>query len=239
MLARGKATMVVDGIHARFYVSSIRELQRVAVLSGEKAILSRVLRELRAGDTIYDIGANIGTHSVAFAKQIGDSGAVVAFEPEPGAAGRLTRNVDLNGLSNVQIMGFALGGAEFTATLYVDGVDGSGKHRMTASAGWPTQEVRIAAGDDLVGAGSIPAPNVIKIDVEGEELGVLAGLKSALAEPDCRLVLCEVHRDMLEEKGHDPSEVEETLRAAGFTRFENSRRGFEDHLIAWKESSPG
>ncbi|MCH7944857.1 MAG: FkbM family methyltransferase [Armatimonadetes bacterium] len=229
--------MAVGDVRARFHVSSRRELQRISVLTGEKQLLVRVLGELRQGDVVFDVGANIGTHAIAFAKTVGEGGRVAAFEPEPDTAQRLEDNVVLNGLLNVSVHRFGLGPSESTATLYVDARPGSGLHSMSPAEGRTTQQVRVARGDDLVATGALPAPNVIKIDVEGAELGVLEGLAQALRGPACRLVLCEVHADMLSLGGRAPEEVEQWLRDAGFTRFEHARRGTEDHLMAWKDAS--
>ena|SRR5713226_5117790 len=56
---------------------------------------------LRAGNTIVDVGANIGTHTVAFAKIVGPNGTVHAFEPQRRLFQMLCGNVALNALENV------------------------------------------------------------------------------------------------------------------------------------------
>lgn len=237
LTSRGMATMKVGRVSARFYVSSRRELQRISGMTGEKVVLTRFLGELRPGDVVFDVGANIGTHTVAFAKVIGETGRVASFEPEPVTARRLERNVELNELDNVTIMRCALGERESTELLYVDSRSGSGQHSLSPQNGRPAEEVRVVQGDALVHSGELPTPNVMKIDVEGAELGVIAGLKDALADETCRLVFCEVHNVMLEEAGQDPKAVDRMLREAGFTEFETSPRGPEDHVIARKTGS--
>ena len=56
---------------------------------------------LRQGDTAVDVGANIGLYALLFAKVVGQSGRVVAFEPDPDNHDRLVSNVGLNGFRNV------------------------------------------------------------------------------------------------------------------------------------------
>ena len=226
--------MKVGGVTARFHVSSRRELQRISGMTGEKAVLAKFLGELRPGDVVFDVGANIGTHTIAFAKVVGNEGRVAAFEPEPVTAERLERNVELNGLDNVIVMRCALGERRSTELLYVDSRSGSGQHSLRPQDGRPAQEVSVLQGDELVRSGRLAAPNVMKIDVEGAELGVIAGLKDSLANEACRLVFCEVHHAILESDGQDPKQVGRMLREAGFTDFETSSRGPEDHLIARK-----
>jgi FkbM family methyltransferase len=226
--------MRVGGVSGRFYVSSCRELQRVSGMTGEKAVLASLLDELRPGDVVFDVGANVGTHTIAFAKVVGEAGRVVSFEPEPVTASRLQRNIALNEIANVDLMRCALGEHDSTALLYIDSRSGSGQHSLSPRNDRHTEEVQILQGDALVDSGQLPAPNVMKIDVEGAELGVLAGLRNSLASEKCRLVFCEIHNGILERRGKDPKGVNRMLRDAGFTDFETSSRGPEDHLVARK-----
>jgi FkbM family methyltransferase len=239
LTSRGVGTMKVGGVTARFYVSSRRELMRISGMTGEKAVLARFLGELRPGDIVFDIGANIGTHTVAFAKVVGEEGRVASFEPEPITAGRLERNIELNGLNNVTLMRCALGERESIEMLYVDSRSGSGQHSLCPQEGRSAEEVRVLQGDELVRSGQLSSPNVMKIDVEGAELGVIAGLEESLANESCRLVFCEVHNAILEKGGQDPKGIDRMLREAGFTEFEKTSRGPEDHLIARKAGRPG
>jgi FkbM family methyltransferase len=64
---------------------------------------------LAAGDTVVDVGANIGTHTVAFANLVGRSGTVHAFEPQRRLFQMLCGNVALNGLENVLCHARAIG----------------------------------------------------------------------------------------------------------------------------------
>ena len=226
-MSRGVGTMKVGGVSARFHVASRRELMRISGMTGEKVVLAKLLGELRPGDVVFDVGANIGTHTIAFAKAVGETGRVASFEPEPVTAERLERNVELNGLGNVTLMRCALGERESTELLYVDSRSGSGQHSLSPQDGRPAEEVRVLQCDE-------PAPTMVKIDVEGAELGVIAGLKETLADERCRLLFCEVHNAILERAGQNPKEVDRMLQEAGFTEIERSARGTEDHLIARK-----
>ena len=235
---RGRCTLRVGGVRARFQVDSVLEMRRVVELGREKALVETVLGELRPGEVVFDIGANIGTHAIAFARTVGPTGKVVAFEPDRGAAARLRRNVALNGIINVLILERALGSLEGEATLFVDDAHGSGKHSLIQAADRRRVPVRLATGDDLVVEEALPAPNLVKIDVEGSELEVILGLHNTLSSPQCRLVVCEVHPKLLEASGQTPSDVEEALSAAGFARIELLERRDEYHLLAYKPRQP-
>ena len=134
-------------------------------------------------------------------------------------------------------MNCSLGERDTTALLYVDSRSGSGQHSLNPRTDRPAEAVTVLQGDKLVRSGQLPIPNVMKIDVEGAEVSVIAGLKNSLANKKCRLVFCEIHNVMLERNGEDPKAVDRMLREAGFTNFETSSRGPENHLIARKMGS--
>ena len=227
--------MAVGPHRAEFKTGTVREFRHATIIAREVEVLSRVVQEIRNGDVVYDIGAFIGTHAVIFALATGPRGRVVAFEPEWRAARNLHANVLLNGLHNVTVIEQAVTDATGEAELHMDDSRVlSGFHSLMVSRGGHGEMVPTVAGDELVAKGDLPAPNVIKIDVEGAELKVIAGLSMALSRPECRLVLCEVHPDLLAASGDAPSDVQDALAAAGFSTFERFGRGSEYHLLARK-----
>ena len=64
---------------------------------------------IRPGQTVYDVGANIGAHTLAFARLVGQTGLVAAFEPQRVVFQMLCANVALNGLSRVWTIWAACG----------------------------------------------------------------------------------------------------------------------------------
>lgn len=62
----------------------------------EPTTTAAIKRLCRPGMTILDIGANVGAHTLRFAKLVGERGRVVAFEPMPWPRARLQRNLELN-----------------------------------------------------------------------------------------------------------------------------------------------
>ncbi len=230
----GKVSVSLDGTRAVFRFRSVEELARAWSFAGERRVFSELLQHVKPGDTVWDVGANVGTHAVIFAKKVGSEGNVVAFEPEPGTRSTLEHNIALNRLANVQVLSFALGGTDSQQTLFVDSRPGSGKHSLVATDGYHETAIEVCTGDSLTESLSGGIPNVVKIDVEGYELQVLKGMVNTLADQRCRVVFCEVHTAALEANGDDPNAVEEMLRSGGFTQFERSQRGDQVHLIALK-----
>lgn len=134
---------------------------------------------IRPGDIVIDAGANIGTHTVAFANLVGPTGVVHAFEPQRRNFLMLAGNIAINGLDNVFCHQAALG-------------DALGHIRLPplppADTNFNFSAVSIAGGSDngesvpLVTLDSLNLPTcrVIKIDTEGMEPQVLGGARSLI-----------------------------------------------------------
>lgn len=148
----------------------------------------RVLQALTLpGMVVADVGANIGLLTLACARACGPSGRVHAFEPEAGPRAQLAKTVHLNGLHWVEIHDCALGAASGEGMLHVSTVIGhSSLYPLPEGEAGAGEPVTVRALDDLLGGIRL---EVVKIDVEGAELDVLAGM-AALTEqnPDIALV---------------------------------------------------
>jgi FkbM family methyltransferase len=148
---------------------------------------------LRPGMTFYDVGANVGFFSMIAARRVGQSGGVHAFEPLPVNATALAHNVELNGFANVQLVEAAVGRETGRAELAVT-EESVQAHLVAIASTVPTLrtiEVAVTTIDAEVAAGR-PAPDVVKIDVEGAELAVLEGMAATLEEHR-PIVVCELH----------------------------------------------
>jgi FkbM family methyltransferase len=121
---------------------------------------------------VCDVGANIGAHTVVFAKI---AALVHAFEPQRSVYHTLCGNVALNGLLNVHCHHQAVG--ETWKTLEIDVLNPDVENNMGAfslSSKEPQDEVWMAPLQE--------ACNFIKIDVEGHELEVLKGAEAVIRE---------------------------------------------------------
>ena len=134
------------------------------------------------GDTVYDIGANIGYVCLMLAKQVGSQGRVVAFEPVPQIFELLNRNVGLNTLSNITTLNVAASNESCEATIRVPeclSMSSMVWHRNDPSA--IELRIKTKAIDELVKAGDLALPSFVKIDVEGAEGLVLEGMQDTIA----------------------------------------------------------
>lgn len=137
-----------------------------------EATLVAIVRELtRPGSTILDVGANLGNHTIYWAKA---GRRVIAFEPNPETRSALAESVRLNGLEErVDICPVALGSAREAGTLRAFLEHNKGAIAVEpATAG----EVQIIRLDDL----NVSKFSVMKIDVEGAEGSVITGARETI-----------------------------------------------------------
>ncbi|HQT39323.1 MAG TPA: FkbM family methyltransferase, partial [Acidocella sp.] len=139
--------------------------------------LDLLARFILPGACVLDVGAFIGTHTLAFAHMAGATGKVYAFEPRREIFTYLQRNIEGNGLAQVSACNVALGAQP--ATLAMDGLDllhaaNFGGLALSAPRNTAAGEpyfVSVVTLDVL----ELPAVDLIKLDVEGMEADVLAG----------------------------------------------------------------
>jgi FkbM family methyltransferase len=148
---------------------------------GHDPHVSQVCAELLGTQQVfYDVGANVGYLSLAVAKAVPHC-TVVAFEPQPGLAASLARSAGLNGLGNIAVVPAMVGASDGRGSLFLPG------HPFHATAAAPEGDAQwittlICTLDTLVESGAIPAPDVIKIDVEVGERDVLQGAESVIRQ---------------------------------------------------------
>ena len=144
---------------------------------------------LRPGDTVVDIGANVGFLTRTFASLVGKSGMVWAFEPDPTTFECLLYNTRT--LPQVSAYQVAISDQIGDMTLYLHPTSGMSNSLVNAWRGSSNITVTTSTLDALM-TRSISAPvRLIKIDVEGAELLVLYGMQETLRAPSSPQVIFE------------------------------------------------
>jgi FkbM family methyltransferase len=154
---------------------------------------------VRSGDVVFDIGANIGLHSIVLSRLVGPQGKLFAFEPNAELLAAL--QFTIGQLPNATLYPCALSSRDADSQLFVppddtvaslaDWTIGSPKFNQDGPAHViACIERRL---DDLVEAASLPQPDFIKCDVEGGELQVFEGAHNTLNRVDAPIVLFEAN----------------------------------------------
>lgn len=201
-------TTVEVGGHTAVFPSSVAD-RFSWTLDTEKEVLNDLLSNLEEDDVFYDVGANVGLYT-CLAGDVIQGGGILAFEPYGPVFDCLKRHIRLNSVD-----------ARAFQVALSDG------DRDVANIAGSQTEIETVVGDEFVRNKNIDMPDVIKIDVEGAETNVLRGLHDTLLDEDCRLVYCEIHPELLDQRGESVHDVTEQLRQLGFMVEEVSRRGEE------------
>jgi FkbM family methyltransferase len=162
--------------------------------------VARALRaNLATSQIAYDIGANIGYLSLVMSRAVGPTGRVYAFEPSPHAFRWLESNSRINPGCNFEALQFALAdrvGEQPFSDFDYDLVARLGDHSAEYSDA-RVVTVQVETIDHLIDQGGMTPPNLAKIDVEGAELAVLAGMDRTLREQRPTLII-ETHGSEIE-----------------------------------------
>lgn len=180
----------------------------------------------RPGDTLIEIGANVGTETVAFADIVGREGRVFAFEPLSDHCRLLERMIHLNRFEHVEVLPLAVG--ETVAEVEF-ALPASGHASGTGHIVWPDSE-RVP-GARRVGCTTLDAladrlgrPGGVFVDAEGAELAILRGGRRFLREHAPPLVL-EASARNLERSGAGLEDLHAELAGLGYDVYRIGRFG--------------
>lgn len=186
--------------------------------AAEVTLLGRLCRE---GMTVLDIGANIGFHTLLFARAVGPSGHVWAFEPDTGNFGTLRRNLEMNPYGNVTAVQAAVGTTPGTAYLYRSPFQFD--HRT-----YRTREGQQGLPVDMVSLDEFLPPgqpvDLVKMDIQGAEGMALRGMKRILASNPRLAILMEFWPEGLRTAGCPPETVLSELEEIGFSLYRIDER---------------
>jgi len=222
------------GVKMRFATPSVFALWRVQSIHTKEPWTLEWIAGFAPGDILLDCGANVGMYTIWAA--VTRSARVYAFEPEAQNFALLNRNIQLNAVSG-RVRAYCAGLADVSGLSILHLSDtraGGSNHSLGEALDYRHQPLATAfeqgsiacALDDLVGAGSLPVPTHIKIDVDGFEPKVIAGARRTLAGAGVRSLLVETNRNLedhlamvreLQDLGfrYDPAQVARAERKSG------------------------
>jgi FkbM family methyltransferase len=174
---------------------------RIRMLTGRYEVEETNLmrRFLHPGQTIVDVGANVGYLTRFFARQTGPAGKVYAFEPNPIIFPLLEKNVA--GLRQVSLYNLGLSSSDTRLPIFFPGDDHSvasfakeypATHIFYQKSGQlNSASAELVAGDNFMNRIGVHRIDILKIDVEGWELNVLAGLERTISDSKGLTIFCE------------------------------------------------
>jgi len=171
----------------------------------DQTVPLRVLPHIKAADWVLDIGANIGTHTVEYAKVVGQGGMVLAFEPTPVAFACLL--VNTRDFPQVDARMQAVGFIDGLTEMNIDPLNCGGSHVASLTGNF----VKQVTVDSL----ALNRCDFIKIDVEGFEGFVITGAMDTIAKFRPKIFV-ELNDGTLTRNGFTKSHVIEPLLKIGY-----------------------
>lgn len=169
---------------------------------------------VRSGDTVLDIGANVGAHTVFLAQEVGPNGRVIAFEPTDYAFDKLSRNISLNPnlAGRVTCLQYLLGDTDVAAgpskPLYSSWPlkDEAGLHHLHQGRLMTTERASTRTLDSAIASLGLGRVDCVKLDIDGAECSMLRGAGQVLSRWHPTIIM-ELAPYVLEEKGASLEEL--------------------------------
>lgn len=215
---------------------------RLELLTKRHEIETRrqLTRLMRPGMVILDVGAHVGYYTRLFAVGTGDSGRVIAFEPHPRTHRTLQDN--LRRLDNVTALQVAVAESAGQAELYdylMMSASGSLHYDEAMAAlqreqmgesdvaprrqdGFEMQKYRVATAaiDQCLAEMNIKQVDLVKMDIEGAEMGALRGMRQTIARSPGLILVMEYNPQALQAFGHEPTDALRETLEMGFARVQ-------------------
>ena len=181
-----------------------------------------IKNNVKDGDNVVDLGANIGYFTLILAKLVGPTGKVFAFEPDPRNLALLKKNVEYNNYKNVIIIPKAVSNVNDRCTLYT-GQKTFGQNKIYNPKKTKTQKFipidseTVRLDDFFKTNGLLDKISFIKMDVEGAEFLALSGMKEILKLNKNIKIFTEAEISYLEDAGSSYDQFIDLLTENDFT----------------------
>jgi FkbM family methyltransferase len=225
---------IADGARLRVDLRSPTERRVFWTGAYDAEVVAAIGRFLWEGDTLLDVGANIGFYTVPLGRRLrGLGGTLWAFEPFGPNFERLRENVAANDLEDVvHVVNVALGDREGSVTLRPE--PGGRTGNAVAHDGG---DVRSTTLDTLAREHAVGACAFLKIDVEGSELACLRGA-AGLLDAHRPVVLAELNPFWMGVRGWTYADLSDFAATHGYAALRGGTRGaIENALLVPEETT--
>jgi FkbM family methyltransferase len=130
---------------------------------------------VKEGAVVFDVGAHVGFYTLLSSVLAGSRGKAIAFEPNPRNLVFLKEHIRINEIRNVQVMEVAVSDCKGVSFFQERSVSSTGRLAVNGKL-----QVETVSLDEIIPQGLVPAPECVKIDVEGAEMLVLTGARFTL-----------------------------------------------------------
>lgn len=173
---------------------------------------------LKPGDVFVDVGAHVGYYTLLAAKLVGESGKVIAVEPNPPTIVRLEKDIALNPFKNIIVQKVACTDKETTLKFFQATLENTGNSSMNQGNAKDSTEISVRGVplDKIVQDLGIKRVDLVKIDVEGGEMSVLGGMTNIIATYHPKFAI-ELKDDLLKNMGSSLAAAKALFIGNGYT----------------------
>jgi FkbM family methyltransferase len=192
---------------------------------------------------VYDVGAFHGLLTLYFARQ---ARTVISYEPNTRNHARLIDNLRLNRLENVIVRKLGVGSEPRTAAMIANPLMPGGasiesntvEGLRNSNVPVVREEISVVRLDDDIRDASLPAPDFIKIDIEGLELAALTGARQTIQAHKPQLFL-EMHGETMDLKRKKVREIVAYLEELGYRDIRHVETGKQINLAVASDAAQG
>ena len=183
----------VDDVAIDYSGYSGIELQEAGLSLGVE--MGVIIKEIRQGANVIDIGANVGLITLLLAKIVGPAGTVIAFEPGPVSFAILKLNILINGCKNIVPINKAVSSTSGMENLFICPTGESDNQVSINELDWKDEiresiPIETISLDDYFDSNRDHKIDFIKIDIQGGEFKALKGMRNLLIRNrDIRLTI--------------------------------------------------
>lgn len=177
-------------------------------------------RLLDPGDTLVDVGANIGLVCLVCLPRLGPAGRAVAVEPQPDCCAVLAQTIALNQLHNLEVHPLALSNQAGNFTLHLPDPGNRGTASLEPTSSARKYQVVTQNSSKFLETLRLSGEYAVKIDVEGHEGQVLAGMISYIERHPPRGIVFESHAHLYRGEDFCSGLAWRLLTGAGFRIFQ-------------------
>jgi len=210
-----------------FWLNPNKYLDQSIINTGKFEIEStNVVKKLvEKGDTVLDIGANIGYYTVLFSKIIGEKGKVYAFEPTDYYFKVLLENLDANKIQNCEFFNFGFSYKESEVDIFIGDCSAT-IHWSADTKPLKKEKIKLKSLDSFAQKIKLKKLDFIKIDVDGHEPSFFAGAWKTL-EKFNPIILLEINQENYLKAGHTAWDFYDLLKKRGYKIYnEDSLKEF-------------
>lgn len=187
-------------------------------------LIMLIKKHVKKGDTVIDIGANVGKVTLILARHVGETGKVYSFEPEINNFNLLRKNIEINNLKNVIPLRYAVTDKSGKTLLKVSGACTT--HQVCTDTSEITQEIETVSLDEYFKDQRI---DFMKIDAEGSEPKIINGMKNIVRNNPNMTFITEYETRVMKALGVDRLKYTDEIESMGFMMYE-TRDGTKDFV---------